>query len=284
MDSIYKSEAGEDLLLGQYKEILEEWPVDNRQFLVDTMHGSTFVIESGQRGNPPLILLHGSVANSLTWMSDVETFSKSHHVFAVDIIGEAGFSAPNRPSYDSGAYAEWLTELIQNLELVKCSLVGLSLGGWMALEYATAHPDMVEKLILLCPGGIYPERGSFLFKALFYSLLGNWGRDKITALVNGGKLPNDPGVERAMSFTMLVSQHFRPRYGKLHIFRDADLAGLTMPIQIIFGEHDYLLRARESLERLKHLARNVDAILLPDTGHVITNQSARIEAFLLSPA
>jgi pimeloyl-ACP methyl ester carboxylesterase len=252
MDSIYKSEAGEDLLLGQYKEILEEWPVDNRQFLVDTMHGSTFVIESGQRGNPPLILLHGSVANSLTWMSDVETFSKSHHVFAVDIIGEAGFSAPNRPSYDSGAYAEWLTELIQNLELVKCSLVGLSLGGWMA--------------------------------PLFYSLLGNWGRDKITALVNGGKLPNDPGVERAMSFTMLVSQHFRPRYGKLHIFRDADLAGLTMPIQIIFGEHDYLLRARESLERLKHLARNVDAILLPDTGHVITNQSARIEAFLLSPA
>jgi len=63
MDSIYKSEAGKNLLLGQYQEILGEWPVDSRQFHVDTIHGSTFVIESGQRDNPALILLHGSVAN-----------------------------------------------------------------------------------------------------------------------------------------------------------------------------------------------------------------------------
>jgi len=217
-------------------------------------------------------------------MADVETFSKTHHVFAVDIIGEAGFSAPNRPSYGSGAYSEWLAELVQNLGLEKCSLVGLSLGGWMALDFATTYPDKVEKLILLCPGGIYRERGSFLFKAVFFSLFGKWGRDRITALVNGGKLPTDSGVERAMSFTMLVSQHFRPRYAKLHLFTDADLAALTMPIQIIFGEYDYLLRAQESIARLKHLATNVDAELLADTGHVVTNQSDRIEAFLLSAA
>jgi len=98
METIYKSEAGKELILSLYREILEEWPMANRQYQVETRHGSTFVIESGDAAKPPLILLHGSVSNSLTWLADVLTFSETHHVFAVDIIGEPGFPAPNRPA------------------------------------------------------------------------------------------------------------------------------------------------------------------------------------------
>lgn len=45
----------------------------------------------------------------------------------------------------------------------------------MALSFATTFPDKVENLLLLCPGGLAPEKASFLWKAIFFSLLGKWG-------------------------------------------------------------------------------------------------------------
>jgi len=150
----------------------------------------------------------------------------------------------------------------------------------MALSFAVTHPDKVEKLCLICPGGIYPERSSFLVKAIFYSLCGAWGKKQIMKLINGGKLPTDPGLERAMSFTTLTGQHFKPRYAKLLIFTDAELDRLAMPVQMFFGEFDYLLRAEESIERLAGLVKNLQTNLLPDTGHVIVNQAPAIQRFL----
>lgn len=152
MENIYKSEVGKQEVLGQYRKILASWPVENHQYEVETSLGPTFIIESGSKNNPPLILLHGSVSNSYTWYSDIASLSKTHNVYAIDIIGEAGLSATSRPSYKSGKYALWLNETINALRLSSCTIVAMSLGGWMALSFATTYPDKVDNLILLCPG------------------------------------------------------------------------------------------------------------------------------------
>lgn len=282
MNAIYKTEQGGQEVLRRYKDILSAWPVENKQYHVDTRFGSTFVIESGSAAKPPLILIHGSAVNSFAWAGDVATFSQSHRVFAVDIIGEAGLSDPNRPAYQSGHYAEWLAELFDKLGLEKTSLVGISLGGWMALSFATTYPEKVEKLSLICPGGIARERRSFIFKAVFYSLWGSWGQKQILKIVNGGKHPpaTGPGVEAGTNFMALIHTHFKPRMEKLSLFTDQALSRLTMPVQIIFGELDYLIPAEESIAKLKCFAPEIDIVLLADTGHMIANQARRIQAFL----
>ncbi|RAV21202.1 hypothetical protein DQG23_11095 [Paenibacillus contaminans] len=77
MGNIYKSEVGKREVLGQYRKILASWPVENRQYEVETRFGATFVIESGSKDNPPLILLHGSVSNSFTWYGESNFFLAS---------------------------------------------------------------------------------------------------------------------------------------------------------------------------------------------------------------
>ncbi|WP_083760898.1 alpha/beta fold hydrolase [Alkaliphilus metalliredigens] len=142
----------------------------SKQYTVETSFGHTFVIESGSRDNPPLLLLHGSVSNSFTWYGDVASLSKTHRVYAIDIIGEAGLSAPSRPSYESGAYPLWLNETIDALGLNTCSIMAMSLGGWMALNFATTYPDKVNNLVLLCPGGLAPEKAIFFMEGnLFFT-------------------------------------------------------------------------------------------------------------------
>lgn len=281
MGNIYKSEVGKREVLGQYRQILASWPVENHQYEVETSLGPTFVIESGSKDNPPLILLHGSVSNSYTWYGDVVSLSKTYNVYAIDIIGEAGLSAASRPSYKSGAYALWLNETIHGLGLSTCSIAAMSLGGWMALSFATTYPDKVDKLVLLCPGGLAHEKVSFLWKAIFFSLLGKWGQLQTLKLV-GGKISSSSlsGLGEGLTFASLTFKYFKPRTAKMPLISDQSLHQLTMPILMLFGDSDQLIPARKSIKRLKQFAQLARIELLPDTGHLIVNQADRILKFL----
>jgi hypothetical protein len=53
------------------------------------------------------VLLHGAGANTVMWMGDAADWSTARRVYAVDVIGEPGLSAPSRPPLASGAYADW---------------------------------------------------------------------------------------------------------------------------------------------------------------------------------
>lgn len=282
MENIYKSEVGKQEVIEQYRKILASWPVENHQYEVKTSFGSTFIIESGSKENPPLILLHGSVSNSYTWYGDVASFSKTHNVYAIDIIGEAGLSAPSRPGYEDGAYALWLNETINALRLSSCSIVAMSLGGWMALSFATTYPDKVDNLILLCPGGLAHEKASFLWKAIFFSLLGKWGQLQTLKLVGGGNISSSSlsRLGEDLAFSSLTFKYFKPRTAKMPLFTDQSLCQLTMPILMLFGDSDQLIPANKSIKRLKQFARQPKIKLLPDTGHLIVNQADRILKFL----
>jgi hypothetical protein len=64
MKIIYKAPEGQRLVEEQYRRMLTYWPVANRQFHVPTRQGETFVIECGGESAPPVVLLHGALANS----------------------------------------------------------------------------------------------------------------------------------------------------------------------------------------------------------------------------
>jgi len=280
MDNLYKSVTGKKAVLEKYRQILVNWPVQNKQYTVETRFGQTFVIESGSSDNPPLILIHGSVSNSFTWYSDVTALSKTHHVYAIDIIGEAGLSAPSRPSYESGAYALWLNETIDALGLRTCSIIAMSLGGWMALNFATTYPDKVDNLVLLCPGGLAPEKASFLWKAIFFSLLGKWGQLQTLKLVGGSVVSSSSESEAELTLASETFKYFKPRTARMPIFSEQSLSKLTMPILMLFGDSDQLIPADKSIKRLKQFAQQTKIGLLQNTGHLIVDQSELILKFL----
>lgn len=175
MTQIYKSAAGERAVRERYLEILKRWPAPNKQLRVPTREGETFIVACGDENAPPLLLLHGSVANSAMWMGDVRAWAEHFRVYAVDIIGDAGLSSPSRPPLASDAHALWLDDVLQALSLTRVSMVGVSLGGWLALDYATRRPERVESIVVLCPGGVGRVKIGNLFKLLALQMLGRWG-------------------------------------------------------------------------------------------------------------
>lgn len=282
MKRIYKSLEGERAVRERYLTILKHWPVPNRQFHVPTREGETFIVACGDESAPPLMLLHGGMTNSAMWMGDVAAWAKHFRVYAVDVIGEAGLSAPSRPPLASEAYALWLDDVMQALSLEQASLAGVSLGGWLALDYATRRPERVESVSVVCPAGVGRQKLSIVFKTVPLRMLGAWGRRKAAELILGrGPANPSPALQYFMAFVALIHKNLRPRIVKLPTFSDQALQRLNMPVIAILGGKDVLLDSAETKERLERNIPHVEVRYDPEAGHFIPGQTQTILDFLL---
>jgi pimeloyl-ACP methyl ester carboxylesterase len=185
MKAVYRSETGRNLVQAGYRQLLERWPAGTRQLRVPTREGETFVVNCGAADAPPVVMLQGSGANSAMWLPDIEAYAQRVRVYAVDVIGEPGASAPSRPRLGSAAYAEWLDDVLDGLNLDRAALVGVSLGGALALDYAARRPQRVDQLVLLAPSGIGRQRPGFVVKAVLLQLLGDRGRRRLLSSALG---------------------------------------------------------------------------------------------------
>jgi len=200
------------------------------------------------------------------WMGDVGAWSAQFRVYSIDLLGEPGQSARVRLPLDSGAHALWLDEVLQALSLERTSIVGMSLGGWLALDYANRRPECVESVVVLCPAGV--------------------GRQKLIDAENIPVWPKNlpaeipPAIKAFMDFMALIHANFLPRREILPIFSDAALHRLTMPVMAILGGQDVLLDSDETKRRLKSTVPHADICYLAEAGHLITRQTAPILDFL----
>lgn len=122
MSTVFKSPTAADLVHEKYRSCLKSWPIEKRQLRIPTRFGETFVVASGPRQAPPVVFLHGTMATSAMWLLEVSALKDEFCIYAVDVIGDAGFSAPIRPPMDSDAYALWLQDVLSELEIARASL------------------------------------------------------------------------------------------------------------------------------------------------------------------
>jgi pimeloyl-ACP methyl ester carboxylesterase len=293
MTAVYRSVEGGRDLERRYREFLDRWPVPAEQMRVPTREGDAFVVACGPAAAPPLLLLHGSGTNTAMWRGDVAEWARHFRVYCVDLLGEPGLSAPARPPLASGAYGRWLDEVIETLEPARgVSIVGASLGAWVALDHATRRPDGVERLVLLCPGGIGRQKVGSVIKAMFLLMLGGWGRRKALDLIMGwtpagsapqGQVSDDADLDAFMDYTARVFRDFRPGREKLPIFGDDALRALTMPVLVIVGGRDVMLDSRDTMRRVERAVPHATVRLLPEAGHGLRGQTAPILDFLRTP-
>jgi pimeloyl-ACP methyl ester carboxylesterase len=174
-----------------------------------------------------------------------------------------------------------MDDVLLGLSIARASLAGMSLGGWLALDYATRRPERVESLALLSPGGVGRQKAGIIFKAVALRLCGSWGSRKLREGILG-RLPGDAprGVQAFFGFLALIQEHFRPRTQRLPLFRDDALQRLTMPVMAVVGDEDALLDSAGTRRRLERNVPHAVIRYLQGTGHLIPPQTAAILEFL----
>jgi pimeloyl-ACP methyl ester carboxylesterase len=120
-----------------------------------TLHGHRVAYRLAGEG-PAVVLIHGITSSSESWSAVGAELAQRHTVLAPDLIGH-GQSAKPRGDYSMGAFASGVRDLMVGLGIGPATIVGHSLGGGVAMQFAYQFPERTERLALVSSGGLGPD-------------------------------------------------------------------------------------------------------------------------------
>lgn len=250
------------------------------------------VLEWGEAGAPPMVLLHGLTGHAHTWDHMAPALAARYHVFVPDQRGHGDTSAAE--SYATADFVDDLQALVREWDIDRFVLVGLSMGGHNAIAYAAAHPEHVARLVII---DIPPKMSR--------QQAPNW--DVISKLAETGHTPFatfDEAVESARAGNPTAPEE-NLRYRTHHNLRfhpggsmtwkydpaaparwdPADLTGalprLSMPALLVRGGLTQVLPASVAASMLAAMP-DAELLEIADSGHSVpTDRPEKLAPLLL---
>lgn len=255
------------------------WPIQSESKIINTSYGSTYVRISGPLNAPPLVLLHGMNSNSLMWLPNIRELSKDYRTYAIDDIYGNGRSIDTKTIKDSDDYNNWLNELFDVLELDNINLLGMSYGGWQASQYALNFPNKINKLVLLAPAATVLKTSSMFTTRAVLSLIPMryFLKSLIYWVMADAVKKDEKAMEKTVNFMYLASKSFKIRRPPAPtVLDDDELKNMQMPVLYLVGENEKIYSPTRAVERIKKVAPQIKAEIIPNAGHDLTSVQSRI--------
>jgi pimeloyl-ACP methyl ester carboxylesterase len=137
---------------------------------ITTPDGATLRYDDTGSGEPPIVFVHGWCCNRTNWRAQVPHYSKHHRVIALDQRGHGESDKPDQ-DYTIAGFVDDLTHVIQSLNIDRPVIVGHSMGGVIAMNFARKHPDVARAIVMIdSPATPLPEALQPVAEATFTAL------------------------------------------------------------------------------------------------------------------
>ena len=269
-----------------YGEPDPEWlRIDWRKYLhrID-VGGARHVnyVEMGPGGGKALLLVHGLSGAWQNWLENIPHFAREHRVVAMDL---PGFGESPMPDWELSveAYGRFVHELCDALGIHTATIVGNSMGGFIAAEAATENPARFEKLVLASAAGISHARMRRQ-PAEVAARMGIAAAPLILKLAENAI--RRPRVRRIFGGLFYAPERMRPELlweffhhgtgkpGVLPAVRGLvgydilnRLEDVEVPTLIVWGRNDHVVPPHDAIGYSKRL-RNSRTVIFDRTGHV----------------
>ena len=227
-------------------------------------------VEAGT--GPTVILLHGLGGSTQVWQLNIAALAEKYHVVVPDQIG---FGKSDKPlvNYRIRTYVDFLDQFCKQLKIERASLVGNSMGGWIATAFTAAFPDRVDKLVLVDAAGYAPPKD--LDTRTFYGLnpTTREGMKVLVAKVFYNKLfLTDTAIDQAIAARLAAGDGYTINSITESIIRGEDYLDGTVktikrPTLLIWGRQDGLVPLAEG----EHFNRDIAGsklVVFDQCGHM----------------
>jgi esterase len=254
-------------------------------------------LDWGEAGRPPLVLLHGFSAHAHYWDGFAAKMRGDYHVYALDQRGHGDSDWAD--DYGPDAMPGDLAALVDHLGLGRFSLVGHSMGGGVAFRYAAAHPERLERLVIVDSALPSPDRPPMPNRdnSVTRSLAQETFDDEDAAVAHFQRLnpraPEDrirtavrqsfralPDGRYTYKFDPKLRNRLRGSADEVGAFRRQArelrerVARITCPTLLVRGEHSDILSPEVAEETVAALP-NATLVTVPTTGHNVPTDDAR---------
>ncbi|MGN9810247.1 alpha/beta fold hydrolase [Micromonospora sp. BQ11] len=287
----FTSAQAQDRFTRAYQEAMAALPAPDRTLDVRTGYGVVRLYHFRGGTDPaaaPLLLLPGRASASPVWADNLPSLLRLRSVYTVDLLGEPGMSIQQRPIDDVTDHAQWLSEVLRALPEPKLHLLGVSFGGWTAMNLAVHRPEKVAGVVLLDPvlvfAGLSPE---VVLRSIPVSV--RWAprswRDDFTSWTANGAPVEDVPVARMIeaglqAYVVKLSAPTRPS--------DDQLAGVGVPVLVLMAGRSRLHDAGDAAEVARRTLTRGTVETYPEASHAINGEypdriAADVAAFLGDP-
>jgi pimeloyl-ACP methyl ester carboxylesterase len=252
-----------------------------------SLHGHRVSYRTGGSG-PALLLLHGITNSSETWERVAPRLAERFTVIAPDLLGH-GESATPRGDYSLGAHASGARDVMTALGIERATVVGHSLGGGIAMQFAYQFPERCERLVLVASGGLGREvhlllraaslpGADYVLPALTSAGLLGVGRGVGGVLRRLQLAPSEDVQVLAHGFSSLDNAGSRQAF--LHTVRavidpggqrvsaqDRLALAALLPTLIVWGERDTIIPIAHGVEAHEAIAGSRLEVF-PNAGHM----------------
>ena len=232
----------------------------------------------GRKDAPALIMIHGFGSSLQTWEPWAKALEGDFRVVRFDLPG-SGLSTPDPTGdYGDARSVELVLALMNHLHLRRATLIGNSIGGRIAWRFAAAHPDRVNKLVLISPDGFASPGFEYGKPPVVPAATGLLQYVLPKPLVGASLRPayGDPSALRPVTVTRYYELMLAPggRQALLVRMKQAVLAdpkpflhSIQAPVLIMWGERDGMIPVANSRDYL-HALPHARLVTFPDLGHV----------------
>jgi pimeloyl-ACP methyl ester carboxylesterase len=217
-----------------------------------------------------LLLLHGAIGSSAQLKLLKESLQDQYYVHLLDLPGHGGTALPDQ--FSMSLFAAAVKDYLQDKEINQVSIVGYSMGGYVALYLAKRHPELVDKIITLATKFEWSEAiAAKEVKMLQPEVIAQKLPDFAKALEVRHAPQNWKEVlEKTKGLLLGLGQ--QPE------LTPDDLAHVQIPVQLLIGDRDKMVSLEETIAAFKHLP-NGQLGVLPATPHPIEQVDIDLLAF-----
>ena len=271
----FRSPQAKQEYLTVYDDLAKRWPTPSETRFVHTSFGQTFIRIQGPIDGAPLVLLPGDTETSLSWLPVIRPLSQGFRTYAIDHVYDNGRSIYTKAMSRPEDFVDWLDQVFVGLGLDRLNLAGYSYGGWQSALYALAHPEKVERLVLLTPASTVLSPGPvILARAILYFFLPFRFVTKNYFYWYGPDAVKDERmrarVDEMVEEDLLSRRCFKKRrFVNPARLTDADWLALKVPTLFLVGKNDRTYSPARAVRRLHEVAPMVEAKIAPNTDHYI---------------
>lgn len=228
-------------------------------------------VEAGS--GPVVVLLHGLGGSTANWAFNVAALAAKFRVVVPD---QVGFGLSDKPfiNYRVGTYVDFLDKFLAELKIERASLVGNSMGGWIAASYALKHPSKVERLVLVDAAGFAAPK-EFDLAAL--SGLNPSTRDAMSRLAQlvffNKAMASDAAVDMLLTQRLTAGDGYTIQSLVESVHRgedmlDGKLAALKQPTLIVWGREDGLTPLAREGQKYRQGIPHAEMVVFEQCGHI----------------